>query len=299
MPTTDELQSQINALQSQLNSILGMADDDYIHQYSGEEIDAGITAAGKAVRYDTAQSLTTSQQKQARDNIGADAVQGAVRYDQAQSLTTAQQAQARSNIAAAPGGYGLGTYAEAIPDNADLNDYRLDGIYGSATTSTISSWANLPENWVPNEAVLSVAFLRQKYGIQKLYSVSSRTQACRACANNIWKPWEYLNPPLALGVEYRTTERYLGKPVYCKLVNCGEIAGDKTVAHGISSMSRCIFAQGNYLGAILPMIVNRSLSDTRTVYISSVSNTAITIICGANITGGTCYVQVKYTKTTD
>lgn len=101
MPTTDELQAQINALQSQLNSILGMADDDYIHQYSGEEIDAGITAAGGAVRYDLAQSLTSAQQAQARENIGADAVQGAVRYDQAQSLTTAQQAQARENIAAA------------------------------------------------------------------------------------------------------------------------------------------------------------------------------------------------------
>lgn len=71
MPTTDELQSQINALQTQLNSILGMADDDYIHQYSGEEIDAGITAASKAVRYDLAQSLTTAQQAQARGNIAA------------------------------------------------------------------------------------------------------------------------------------------------------------------------------------------------------------------------------------
>lgn len=71
MPTTDELQAQINALQSQLNSILGMADDDYIHQYSGEEIDAGITAAGKAVRYDLAQSLTAAQQTQARGNIDA------------------------------------------------------------------------------------------------------------------------------------------------------------------------------------------------------------------------------------
>lgn len=149
MPTTDELQSQINALQSQLNSILGMADDDYIHQYSGEEIDAGITAAGGAVRYDLAQSLTTAQQAQARENIGADAVQGAVRYDQAQSLTTAQQAQARGNIAAMQG--------------ISSSDYP--GCYYVLNGSNV----------------------------------------------------EWVNPPLALGVEYRTTERYLGKPVYIRL----------------------------------------------------------------------------------
>lgn len=32
---------------------------------------------------------------------------------------------------------------------------------------------------------------------------------------------EYQNPPMLLGVEYKTTERYLGKPVYAQLVNLG------------------------------------------------------------------------------
>lgn len=32
---------------------------------------------------------------------------------------------------------------------------------------------------------------------------------------------EWVNPPMQLGVEYRTTERYQGKPVYCTLVNFG------------------------------------------------------------------------------
>ncbi len=34
---------------------------------------------------------------------------------------------------------------------------------------------------------------------------------------------EYLNPPMSLGVEYRTTERYLGKPVYVKLIDLGSL----------------------------------------------------------------------------
>lgn len=38
-----------------------------------------------------------------------------------------------------------------------------------------------------------------------------------------WQPWEWVNPPMLTGVEYRTTERYLGKPVYCKVVDCGTV----------------------------------------------------------------------------
>ena len=219
-----------------------------------------------------------------------DAILGnAVRYDLAQSFSSAQQAQARDNINAAPDGYGLGNAPTDVTSLASITKNGFYSIHGG----------DAPDGGYWQGVHLGGA---AKYGALQIMESQTNAKGC-ACLRYTWAgewtPWEWVNPPLALGVEYRTTERYLGKPVYCKLVNCGEIAGDKTVAHGISSMSRCIFAQGNYLGAILPMIVNRSLSDTRTVYISSVSNTAITIICGANITGGTCYVQVNYTKPTD
>jgi hypothetical protein len=32
---------------------------------------------------------------------------------------------------------------------------------------------------------------------------------------------EWINPPLNVGKEYRTTERHKGKPVYAMLVDCG------------------------------------------------------------------------------
>lgn len=38
--------------------------------------------------------------------------------------------------------------------------------------------------------------------------------------------WDH--PPMERGVEYRTTERYLGKPVYTKLVDCGTIPAQGT-----------------------------------------------------------------------
>lgn len=132
MPTTDELQAQINALQQQLNQIIGMSNDDYVLTYSGEEVDALLAKAASAVRYDLAQSLTAAQQAQARENIAA-----------------------------------------------------MHGIESTDHPGCI---------YVVTSGVI-----------------------------------EWVNPPLALGVEYRTTERYMGKPVYVKVVDCGYFAAAGTV----------------------------------------------------------------------
>lgn len=40
---------------------------------------------------------------------------------------------------------------------------------------------------------------------------------CRSQYNDVWQEWEYDNPPMVVGVEYRTTERYEGKAVYVRL----------------------------------------------------------------------------------
>nr|DAH62349.1 MAG TPA: hypothetical protein [Caudoviricetes sp.] len=203
MPTTDELQSQINALQSQLNSILGMADDDYIHQYSGEEIDAGITAAGNAVRYDLAQSLTAAQQTQARGNIAA--MQGISSPDY-------------------PGCY-----------------YVLNG-------------------------------------------------------SNV----EWVNPPLALGVEYRTTERYLGKPVYTMAFSFGALpnASDKVVAMpGTDSTCKIIEIHGYASNEMtLPGVSGTSTGSQ--VTLTGVGNRAY-VITGSDRSSATATIVVKYIKTTD
>ena len=41
-----------------------------------------------------------------------------------------------------------------------------------------------------------------------------------------WQPWEWVNPPMMAGVEYRTTERWNGKAVYTKLIDFGAFNGN-------------------------------------------------------------------------
>lgn len=42
MPTTDELQQQIDALIQRVNAITAPPTDYYVHQYSGEQIDQAV-----------------------------------------------------------------------------------------------------------------------------------------------------------------------------------------------------------------------------------------------------------------
>ena len=45
----------------------------------------------------------------------------------------------------------------------------------------------------------------------------------KAFFGGVWKPWEYVNPPMYMGVEYRTTERYSGSAVYKMVDTAGNI----------------------------------------------------------------------------
>lgn len=114
-----------------------------------------------------------------------------------------------------------------------------------------------------------------------------------------WDPLEYINPDMKLGVEYRTTERYLGKPVYVKVVDCGLIADNKEVAHGISNMNICLSVMGVRAGFPMPQIYNHSLNDPWTCYVVAIDTTNITLACGSSSAGANCHVTLKYTKTTD
>lgn len=184
------------------------------------------------VRYDAAQTLTDEQKAQARTNIGADTVQGAVRYDAAQTLTDAQKTQARGNIGAAPDGYGLGGDAKGLTSDDDVNTIGASGWY---------SWVsnNVPTNAiaVTNLTIMRVDAYNSGVKVQTLYSATDGVEfimqpivARRMIYGSKIGAWEYVNPPLALGVEYRTTERYLGKPVYVKMVDCGVMANNKNVS---------------------------------------------------------------------
>lgn len=116
---------------------------------------------------------------------------------------------------------------------------------------------------------------------------------------------EWFNPPLEIGIEYRTTERWIKKPVYVKAIDCKALpnAGYKTVSVGASGLEKVIDVSG--------CAVNTENGDFYSIpctnFDSSVHNVGLYVTGSQSIAISTqfdrssynAYVKVKYTKTTD
>lgn len=120
---------------------------------------------------------------------------------------------------------------------------------------------------------------------------------------------EWLNPPMELGVEYKTTERYLGKPVYTKAVSCGALPAaqeTKIVDHGIVNAYHVIGSYGSTIyepvgdgggSQMLPFRWNQGNGVDISCSLSGIRLTNIGTMVWGNYTD--TVVCVKYTKTTD
>lgn len=113
--------------------------------------------------------------------------------------------------------------------------------------------------------------------------------------NNIegWTPWEYVNPALKLGVEYRTTERYLGKPVYCKLVDFGALP-NKTSKDVIIASSISAAVSADVIGTAGSLLTNYD-----GITSISCSPGAVRIATSVDMSDTSVYCLCKYTKTTE
>ena len=113
---------------------------------------------------------------------------------------------------------------------------------------------------------------------------------------------EWVNPPMQLGKEYRTTERYQGKPVYVKLVNFGALPNASTAeaTHNITDIDYIVSVTGTAKNTTDGWTFNFP-SSPRLPYISAlmVSTQSIIVSTSVDWSKYNLYVTIKYTKTTD
>lgn len=245
------------------------------------------------------------------------AVAGSVRYDEAQSLTDEQKAQARGNINAAPDGFGLGAngfpYPYTIVTGDTVDNLSRSGLYWYDDSSKPFYADDYNSGAVGlllhlNGNTRNVLSARQIFfPHNKVNGVGANCRVEREKnGDGAWSPVEFVNPPLALGVEYRTTERYLGKPVYTKVIE-GSFsgAGTTTISHGIANIDKCVAANGIALqkdssynfsfpywfadGSTLTQGLSVSINSSA-IQLSAVSDYSAAF---------SVQITVKYTKTTD
>lgn len=216
-----------------------------------------------------------------------------VRYDAAQSLSDEQKAQVRTNINAAPGGFGLGEVNPNSAENNDANTITKTGWYMASINTPTSAW------WIIHAITYNSTMYQFAYANEAASSVLIGTvlQRSKKSVTTDWSPWEYVNPPMKLGVEYRTTERYLGKPVYVKLVDCGvvpSVGSYKTVEISGANI-RSVEAYSPMRGNTLPFYEADGLA---LAIQGGFGNILIRNYSHGN-SDTNIYATIKYTKDTD
>ncbi len=203
-------------------------------------------------------------------------------------LTLLECVRGRENLA--PGGFGLGTVAVNI---SDLNDATKNGWYMNAAGGEA---VHAPDN-VAGWLVLVCAYA-DEIVFQTAYRYGSDEGLISARRSHHylfggWQPWEWINPPTLLGVEYRTVERYNGKPVYAKAINFGQApnATYKEVSHGIEDFSQLVSYTGMMGGA--------NLIEAPALDSILINASIIRITTNTDASGSYVYLVLRYIKTTD
>ena len=100
---------------------------------------------------------------------------------------------------------------------------------------------------------------------------------------------------MKIGIEYRTTERWDGKPVYAKLIDFGSLPNisRKTISHNIQNVQSIVdIAATTSNGAIM--------NDMELAGSNFTANNSV-IVCQSSVdqSSFTAKVLLKYTKTSD
>jgi hypothetical protein len=117
-----------------------------------------------------------------------------------------------------PGGGGGGT--PIVGEFTDYNAVISPGFYKPSADA--DSILNGPTGYSKfKKGVLLVETMETGYIQQTTTHMSITATRYSTSGGSSWSNWEYINPPVMANTEYRTTERYLDKSVYTKLINCG------------------------------------------------------------------------------
>ena len=125
-------------------------------------------------------------------------------------------------------GFGLGIRAIDQTPITDFNNAIYTGWYSfnyntANHPSTTGSGIVRVESYRDGSSsmIIQTAYV---YGMSSLYI----GHVIRTSHNGTWSAWEWENPPMIIGVEFRTTERHSGQAVFTKMIDCGYLMNSST-----------------------------------------------------------------------
>lgn len=184
-------------------------------------------------------------------------------------------------VGAAPAGYGLGTDCQAVDswNNAVNNGYYMSNV-------------NAPDGyWWWGETLSYGTGSKVQRAYRQNHDNDYAVISCIRTYANEWKPWEWENPPMQPGVEYRTTERFNGEAVYTRLLTITPVYPYANVNFDyVKELVRTSIRWNNmslpyYDSAGTPMMWWQTSHEWIYIYLQNES-----------VANGTVYAQIWYTK---
>lgn len=216
MATIEELAAKVAELEQQMAAITAPPTEYYTSAYSGEEIDAAVKKVSEGLAGGVASfnGRTGVVLPQSGD------------YNATQ-IPVSGEPEAETVAAAlsnkVPAGFGLGGQSKELTSGDDLNTIWENGWYRWGSSSPQNAPKMTSDVGGARYIFARVANYDSQNVLQEYWSLnqSAQNQARRICRNGTWGPLEWINPPMQLGIEYRTTERYSNKPVFVMTVDGG------------------------------------------------------------------------------
>ena len=290
MATIEELAAKVAELEQQMAAITAPPTEYYTSAYSGEEIDAAVKKvseglAGGAASFNGRTGVVLPQSGD---------------YNATQ-IPVSGEPEAETVAAAlsnkAPAGFGLGGQSKELTPGDDLNTIWENGWYRWGSSSPQNAPKMTSDVGGARYIFARVANYDSQNVLQEYWSLNQGAQnkAHRICRNGVWGPLEWINPSMQIGVEYRTTERHNGKPVYKKAVNTGALSAgtSKSVAHGVENIGLRLSALYGINNDGDNLVGNPGITGIL------VGGSNITITTAAGFSTSNSWVVIAYTKTTD
>ena len=185
-----------------------------------------------------------------------------------------------------------------MPDDYYVSQYsgeEIDALLGGAGTGTV--------RYDAAQTLTDAQKTQARNNISAMQGIESTDHpGCYYVLNGSAVEW--INPPMQLGVEYRTPERYLGKPVYVKKVDFGNApAGATKEVSCATNVANVVDYNLTVLNGIFGQ-ENTIISDDGTLVARPYSKLAegelsISLAVFEDISTRSVDLVVKYTKTTD
>ena len=211
------------------------------------------------------------------------------------AISVGNNAKTRENLGVAPSGYGWGeTQTSYNPPNGDPDKVDRTCVFSC-------SQGGIPRGGVWR-GVAHFQNANNGQMVLRSYTNGDGVVARRYKIDGEWKPWEYENPWMTPGTEYRTTELWNGKPVYTKTINYGKLAASGTqlsIPLGCTATNLIDF---NILTTLssgtqynFPAFSFSSAGAMLTGYFNE-TKTAFVVKCHTDLSTATAVATVKYTK---